>query len=448
MAGRVADKVCVVTGGASGIGPGDGPRAGRRGRACCRRRHRRGSRRTGGRRARAAARPPSPSTSPTRPRSSGLYADVVERFGRLDVCHNNAGILLPGDTDPVATTLDTWNRLIAVNLTGVFLCMRHQIPHLLASGGGSIVNMASFVAVMGAATPQIAYSASKGGVLSMSREVAAVYARQGIRCNASARARSTPGWSAHFSPTRPSGSGARCTSRTAGSASRRRSHRPWSTWRRTNPAGRTGRRSWSTAASARRTRRRFRGGWWAILPADDPRRTRHHRRSAGGAWPDREPLRHLGDPRLSAGPGILLGPNEPTEIVLIKESDVTTFVSELGIIFLLFFLGLEFSVGRLMRSGRYSLVGGTIDLVINWAMGLIVGVAVFGPAWPRSGRREHPCVVERDRGQGPDRHASVGGRRDRPGARDPRVRGRRHRVHPRRRRLWRRQSSARPPAWR
>ena len=113
-----------------------------------------------------------------------LYAGVVERFGRLDVCHNNAGILLPGDTDPVSTTLDTWNRLIAVNLTGVFLCMRHQIPHLLASGGGSIVNTASFVAVMGAATPQIAYSASKGGVLSMSREVAAVYARQGIRCNA------------------------------------------------------------------------------------------------------------------------------------------------------------------------------------------------------------------------------------------------------------------------
>jgi CPA2 family monovalent cation:H+ antiporter-2 len=69
--------------------------------------------------------------------------------------------------------------------------------------------------------------------------------------------------------------------------------------------------------------------------------------------------------------GILLGPNEPTEIVLIKQSDVTAFVSELGIIFLLFFLGLEFSVGRLMRSGRYSIVGGTIDLVINWAAGLI-----------------------------------------------------------------------------
>ena len=183
MAGRVADKVCVVTGGASGIGLAtaralaaegglvaladiDEAAAGRAAGEL-------------GDNATAFAVDVTDEASVER-----LYAGVVERFGRLDVCHNNAGILLPGDTDPVATTLDTWNRLIAVNLTGVFLCMRHQIPHLLASGGGSIVNTASFVAVMGAATPQIAYSASKGGVLSMSREVAAVYARQGIRCNA------------------------------------------------------------------------------------------------------------------------------------------------------------------------------------------------------------------------------------------------------------------------
>ncbi len=183
MAGRVADKVCVVTGGASGIGlataralVAEGGRVAvadideaAAGRAAGE---------LGGNAA-AFAVDVTDEASVER-----LYAGVVERFGRLDVCHNNAGILLPGDTDPVATTLDTWNRLIAVNLTGVFLCMRHQIPHLLASGGGSIVNTASFVAVMGAATPQIAYSASKGGVLSMSREVAAVYARQGIRCNA------------------------------------------------------------------------------------------------------------------------------------------------------------------------------------------------------------------------------------------------------------------------
>jgi NAD(P)-dependent dehydrogenase (short-subunit alcohol dehydrogenase family) len=183
MAGRVADKVCVVTGGASGIGLATARALTAEGghvavadidEAAARR----AAEELG---ERSAAFPVDVTDDASVQR---LYADVVERFGRLDVCHNNAGILLPGDTDPVSTTLDTWNRLIAVNLTGVFLCMRHQIPHLLASGGGSIVNTASFVAVMGAATPQIAYSASKGGVLSMSREVAAVYARQGIRCNA------------------------------------------------------------------------------------------------------------------------------------------------------------------------------------------------------------------------------------------------------------------------
>jgi NAD(P)-dependent dehydrogenase (short-subunit alcohol dehydrogenase family) len=183
MAGRVADKVCVVTGGASGIGLATARALTAEGghvavadidEAAARR----AAEELG---ERSAAFPVDVTDDASVQR---LYADVVERFGRLDVCHNNAGILLSGDTDPVSTTLDTWNRLIAVNLTGVFLCMRHQIPHLLASGGGSIVNTASFVAVMGAATPQIAYSASKGGVLSMSREVAAVYARQGIRCNA------------------------------------------------------------------------------------------------------------------------------------------------------------------------------------------------------------------------------------------------------------------------
>ena len=183
MAGRVADKVCVVTGGASGIGlataralAAEGGRV-----AVADIDEAAAGRAAGGLGGRAAAFAVDVTDEASVER---LYADVVERFRRLDVCHNNAGILLPGDTDPVSTTLDTWNRLIAVNLTGVFLCMRHQIPHLLASGGGSIVNTASFVAVMGAATPQIAYSASKGGVLSMSREVAAVYARQGIRCNA------------------------------------------------------------------------------------------------------------------------------------------------------------------------------------------------------------------------------------------------------------------------
>ncbi|MDX6551954.1 MAG: hypothetical protein QOH74_442 [Gaiellales bacterium] len=183
MAGRVQDKVCVVTGGAGGIGL-----------ATARRLAEEGGRVAiadidAGAAERAAGELGGEATAFTvdvadEPSVKALYGAVAERFGRIDVCHNNAGILLAGDTDPVNTSLDTWRRIIDVNLTGVFLCMKHQLPHMLAAGGGSIINTASFVAVMGAATPQIAYSASKGGVLSMTREVAAVYAKRGIRCNA------------------------------------------------------------------------------------------------------------------------------------------------------------------------------------------------------------------------------------------------------------------------
>ena len=109
---------------------------------------------------------------------------AVETFGGLHVLYNNAGIS-PGDDDnPTNTSDDTWQRTLDVNVTGVARCMRHGIPAMLASGGGSIVNVASFVAHMGAATPQIAYTSSKGAVLSMTREIAAIYAREGIRANA------------------------------------------------------------------------------------------------------------------------------------------------------------------------------------------------------------------------------------------------------------------------
>jgi NAD(P)-dependent dehydrogenase (short-subunit alcohol dehydrogenase family) len=109
---------------------------------------------------------------------------AVETFGGLHVLYNNAGIS-PGDDDnPTNTSDDTWQRTLDVNVTGVARCMRHGIPAMLASGGGSIVNVASFVAHMGAATPQIAYTASKGAVLAMTRETAAIYARLGLRCNA------------------------------------------------------------------------------------------------------------------------------------------------------------------------------------------------------------------------------------------------------------------------
>jgi NAD(P)-dependent dehydrogenase (short-subunit alcohol dehydrogenase family) len=111
-------------------------------------------------------------------------AEAERRFGALHVLFNNAGIFPAADGSPVDTDEATWDRVMAVNLKGVFLGCKHGIPALLRAGGGSIVNTASFVAVMGAATSQIAYTASKGGVLAMTREIAVEYARRGIRANA------------------------------------------------------------------------------------------------------------------------------------------------------------------------------------------------------------------------------------------------------------------------
>jgi NAD(P)-dependent dehydrogenase (short-subunit alcohol dehydrogenase family) len=111
-------------------------------------------------------------------------AHTVSTFGGLHVLYNNAGIS-PGDDDGPTNTSDfTWKTVLDVNVTGVARCCRHGIPAMLESGGGSIINVASFVAHVGAATPQIAYTASKGAVLSMTREIACIYARQGIRANA------------------------------------------------------------------------------------------------------------------------------------------------------------------------------------------------------------------------------------------------------------------------
>jgi NAD(P)-dependent dehydrogenase (short-subunit alcohol dehydrogenase family) len=109
---------------------------------------------------------------------------TVETFGALHVLYNNAGISPAEDDGPEQTTDDTWAQVLDVNVTGIARCCRHGIPQLLASGGGSIVNVASFVAHMGAATPQIAYTASKGAVVAMTREIATIYARRGIRANA------------------------------------------------------------------------------------------------------------------------------------------------------------------------------------------------------------------------------------------------------------------------
>jgi NAD(P)-dependent dehydrogenase (short-subunit alcohol dehydrogenase family) len=111
-------------------------------------------------------------------------AAAVSAFGGLHILYNNAGISPAGDDGPVETDDDTWTTVLDVNVTGVARCCRHGIPALLASGGGSIVNVASFVAHMGAATPQIAYTSSKGAVVAMTREIAVIYARRGIRANA------------------------------------------------------------------------------------------------------------------------------------------------------------------------------------------------------------------------------------------------------------------------
>ena len=105
-------------------------------------------------------------------------------FGALHVLFNNAGIMLGGDDDAVNTSLDVWERTMAVNLRSVFLGCKYGVPALRRAGGGSIINTASFVALMGAATPQVAYTASKGGVLALSRELAVVHARENIRVNA------------------------------------------------------------------------------------------------------------------------------------------------------------------------------------------------------------------------------------------------------------------------
>jgi len=113
-----------------------------------------------------------------------MYEAVVAELGGLDVCCNNAGIAPPDDGSILETGPEAWHRVHEVNLTSVYLCCKYAIPHLLDRGGGSVINTASFVAVMGAATSQIAYTASKGGVLSLSRELGVQFARQGVRVNA------------------------------------------------------------------------------------------------------------------------------------------------------------------------------------------------------------------------------------------------------------------------
>ncbi|WP_353649748.1 3-oxoacyl-ACP reductase [Nakamurella sp. A5-74] len=113
-----------------------------------------------------------------------LFATAKNTYGSVDIAFNNAGISPPEDSSILDTDLDAWRRVQEVNLTSVYLCCKAALPYMLEQRRGSIINTASFVAVMGAATSQISYSASKGGVLSMSRELAVQFARDGVRVNA------------------------------------------------------------------------------------------------------------------------------------------------------------------------------------------------------------------------------------------------------------------------
>ena len=178
---RLAEKVALITGGASGIG-----------RATCRRFAEEGAKVVVVDLKQEAADAVAKEVG-----GAGFAADVSketdaaamvkfaeERYGKLNVIFNNAGIFPDDDGSVTDTSEETFDLVIRVNLKGVFFGCKHAIPALLRAGGGSIINTASFVAVMGAAAPQIAYTASKGGVLSMTREIAVEFARKNIRANA------------------------------------------------------------------------------------------------------------------------------------------------------------------------------------------------------------------------------------------------------------------------
>jgi NAD(P)-dependent dehydrogenase (short-subunit alcohol dehydrogenase family) len=113
-----------------------------------------------------------------------MYEATAERFGGIDVLYNNAGISPGDDASILETEPDAWDRVQAVNTRGVYLCCKHGIPHLLERRGGSVINVASFVALLGAATSQISYTASKGAVLALTRELGVQFARRGVRVNA------------------------------------------------------------------------------------------------------------------------------------------------------------------------------------------------------------------------------------------------------------------------
>jgi NAD(P)-dependent dehydrogenase (short-subunit alcohol dehydrogenase family) len=183
---RLRNKVCVITGAASGIGRTSSLLFAREGgRIVVADRDREGSERVAAQIEAAAGEAlPCAMDVCSAADSQRMIAEAERAFGAVDVLFNNAGIFPEGDASPVETSEELWDEVMRVNLKGVFLGCKYGIPALKRSGGGSIINTASFVALMGAAAAQVAYTASKGGVLAFTREVAAIYARDHIRANA------------------------------------------------------------------------------------------------------------------------------------------------------------------------------------------------------------------------------------------------------------------------
>jgi NAD(P)-dependent dehydrogenase (short-subunit alcohol dehydrogenase family) len=182
MAGRLAGKVCVITGAAGGIGREAALLFSEEGASVCvadvAREH--------GEVTAAACREAFfREVDVSSPESvESLYRETAERYGGVDVLYNNAGIMPADDASILDTEPDAWTRVQDVNAKGVYLCCKYGIPHLLERGAGSVINVASFVALVGAATSQISYTASKGAVLALSRELAVEFARRGVRVNA------------------------------------------------------------------------------------------------------------------------------------------------------------------------------------------------------------------------------------------------------------------------
>jgi NAD(P)-dependent dehydrogenase (short-subunit alcohol dehydrogenase family) len=174
MAGRLDGKVCVITGTASGIGATAAELFAAEGAIVV------GVDVSEG----AAGSLALQADVTDEEQVKGIYARARDELGRIDVLFNNAGISPEDDASAIDTSLEAWQRVQDVNLKAVFLCCKHGIPHLIDAGGGSVINTASFVAVMGAAVSQVSYTASKGGVLAMSRELGVEFADRGVRVNA------------------------------------------------------------------------------------------------------------------------------------------------------------------------------------------------------------------------------------------------------------------------